>query len=168
MAALCRAVSAPLAVKLPPQLPLPLSEVAAALLEAGAPAAVCHNAATDGGPSQARSVLHASGGKLDVIGVGSVSTAAEALAVLQSGIKAVQMGSAVVTQGVGVFARLRHELTANDERPGSELAASCWPRPMRTNRATVWPGSRHGPNRNGSPPNGFWPTFPCLTFWPSR
>lgn len=124
VAALRRAVSAPLVVKLPPQLPLPLSEVAAALLEAGAPAAICHNAATDGGPSQAQAVLHASGGKLDVIGVGSVSTAAEALAVLQSGIKAVQMGSAVVTHGVAVFTRLRHELTANDERPDSELAAS--------------------------------------------
>ena len=123
LAALCRAVSAPLAVKLPPQLPLPLTEVAAALLEAGVPAAVCHNAVADGGPSQAQSVLHASGGKLDVIGVGSVSTAAEALAVLQSGIKAVQMGSAVVTQGVGVFARLRHELTAGDARLDSELAA---------------------------------------------
>ena len=124
VAALCRAVLAPLAVKLPPQLPLPLSEVAAALLEAGAPAAICHNATTDGGPSQAQTVLHASGGKLDVIGVGSVSTAAEAAAVLQSGIKAVQMGSAVVTQGVGVFARLKHELTAGDERPASGLAAS--------------------------------------------
>ena len=59
-----------------------------------------------------------------MIGVGSVSTAAEALAVLQSGIKAVQMGSAVVTQGVGVFARLRHELTADDGRSDSGLAAS--------------------------------------------
>ena len=124
LAALCRAVAAPLAVKLPPQLPLPLSEVAAALLEAGVPAAVCHNATTDGGPSQAQAVLYASGGKLDVIGVGSVSTAAEAVDTLQSGIKAVQMGSAVVKEGVGVFARLRHELTAGDERPASELAAS--------------------------------------------
>ena len=124
VAALGRAVSAPLAVKLPPRLPLPLSEVAAALLEAGAPAAICHNAATDGGPSQAQTVLHASAGKLDVSGVGSVSTAAEAVAVLQSGIKVVQMGSAVVTQGVGVFARLKHELTAGDARPDSELAAS--------------------------------------------
>lgn len=124
VAALGRAVAAPLAVKLPPQLPLPLSEVAAALLEAGAPAAVCHNAAPDGGLSQAQTVLHASGGKLDVIGVGSVSTAAEAVEVLQSGIKAVQMGSAVVKDGVGVFARLKHELTAGDARPDSELAAS--------------------------------------------
>ena len=123
VAALCRSVSAPLAVKLPPRFALPLSEVAAALLEAGAPAAICHNAVADSGPSQAQTVLHASAGKLDVIGVGSVSTAAEALAVLQSGIKAVQMGSAVVTQGVGVFARLKHELTAGDERPGSGLAA---------------------------------------------
>ena len=124
LAALRRAVSAPLAVKLPPGLALPLTDVAAALLEAGVPAAICHNAATAGGPSQAQTVLHASAGKLDVIGVGSVSTAAEAVAVLRSGIKAVQMGSAVVTEGVGVFARLKHELAAGDERPNSELVAS--------------------------------------------
>ena len=124
LAALRRAVSAPLAVKLPPGLALPLTDVAAALLEAGVPAAICHNAAIADGPSQAQTVLHASAGKLDVIGVGSVSTAAEAVAVLRSGIKAVQMGSAVVREGVGVFARLKHELAAGDERPNSELAAS--------------------------------------------
>ncbi len=105
-----QAVSAPLAVKLPPRIPLPLAEVTAALLKAAVPAAVCHNALIDGGPSQAQTVLYASGGKLDVIGVGGVSTAAEAFAVLHDGIRAIQLGSAVVKEGVGVFARLKHEM----------------------------------------------------------
>ena len=47
VAAVRRAVTAPLAVKLPPTLPLPLAEVAAALLEAAVPAAICHNASAD-------------------------------------------------------------------------------------------------------------------------
>lgn len=116
VAAIRRAVSAPLAVKLPPTVPLPLAEVAAALLEAAVPAAICHNASTDGGPSQAHTVLSASDGKLDVIGVGSVSTTAEALAVLQGGIRALQMGSAVVKEGAAVFARLKHEMRDGNER----------------------------------------------------
>jgi dihydroorotate dehydrogenase (fumarate) len=124
VAAVRRAVSAPLAVKLPPTLPLPLAEVAAALLEAAVPAAICHNASTDGGPSQAQTILHASGGKLDVIGVGSVSTTAEAFAVLHSGIAAIQMGSAVVKEGVGVFTRLKHEMRVGSQPLGSDLAAS--------------------------------------------
>ena len=55
-------------------------------------------------------MLEAAEGKLDVIGVGGVSTGAQALAILQQGVKAIQVGSAVVKEGVGVFARLKHEL----------------------------------------------------------
>jgi len=55
-------------------------------------------------------VLHTSRGELDVIGVGSVSTGAEALSVLQSGVKAIQIASAVVREGVGAFTRLKREL----------------------------------------------------------
>ena len=117
-------VSAPLAVKLPPSVPLPLTDIAAALLEAAIPAAICHNASAAGGLSQAQTILRASNGKLDVIGVGSVSGTAEALAVLQSGIKAIQIGSAVVKEGVGVFARLRHEMAVGSQPLGSDLAAS--------------------------------------------
>jgi dihydroorotate dehydrogenase (fumarate) len=108
--AIRQAVSAPLAVKLPSTVPLPLPEVAAALLAAGIPAAICHNAPANGSLSQAQAILHASGGRLDVIGVGGVSSGAEALVVLQSGIRAIQIGSAVVQEGVGVFARLKREL----------------------------------------------------------
>ena len=118
VAAVRRAVSVPLAVKLPPALPLPLTEVADALLEAAVPVAVCHNASTDGGPPQAEAVLHASDGKLEVIGVGGVSTAAEAWEVLDSGIRAIQIGSAVVRDGVGVFARLKHEMASHGRAAG--------------------------------------------------
>jgi len=105
-----QAVHVPLAVKFPMTVPLPPMEVAAALLDSDIPAAICHNPSTNGGPSQAQAILHASAGRLDIIGVGGVSSGAEALAVLRSGVKAIQIGSAVVKEGVGVFARLKREL----------------------------------------------------------
>lgn len=113
-----QAVHAPLAVKLPVTVPLPLAEVAAALLDSGIPAAVCHNNSANGGPSQAQAILHTSAGRLDVIGVGGVSSGAEALIVLRSGIKAMQIGSAVVKEGVGVFARLKREMADSLEFRG--------------------------------------------------
>jgi dihydroorotate dehydrogenase (fumarate) len=105
-----RAIPAPLAVKFPSTVPLPLDEVAAVLLDSGVPAAICHNTHANGSPSQAEAILQAARGQLDVIGVGGVSSGAEALDVLHRGIKAIQIGSAVVKEGVGVFARLKREL----------------------------------------------------------
>ncbi len=105
-----QAVATPLAVKLPPTVALPLPDVTAVLLDSGIPVAICHNTPVNGGPSQAQTILQASNSRLDVIGVGGVSSGAEALAVLQSGIKAIQIGSAVVKEGVGVFARLKREM----------------------------------------------------------
>ncbi len=110
MSAIRPAVSAPIAVKLPPFVPFPLPDVAVALLDTGVPAAVVHNTPVDGGPTQAQAILQASGGRLEVIGVGGVSCGTDALAVLRSGVKAIQIGSAVVREGVGVFARLKREL----------------------------------------------------------
>jgi dihydroorotate dehydrogenase (fumarate) len=110
VSAIRQAVSAPLAMKLPSTVPLPLSEVASAFIDAGIPAAVCHNTATNGSPTQAQAIYTASQGRLDIIGVGGVSSGAEALAVLRSGIKAIQIGSAVVKEGVNVFTRLKCEL----------------------------------------------------------
>lgn len=110
LSAIRQAVATPLAVKLPATVPLPLADVTAVLLDAGIPAAICHNAKTNGGPSQAETVGHAADGRLDVIGVGGVASGAEALAVLRSGITTIQIGSAVVKEGVGVFARLKREL----------------------------------------------------------
>lgn len=113
-----RAIPAPLAVKFPSMVPLPLPEIAAVLLEADIPAAICHNTRANSGPSQAETLLQAAKGQLDVIGVGGVSSGAEALEVLRHGIKAIQIGSAVVKEGVGVFARLKREL-ANCLEPGT-------------------------------------------------
>jgi dihydroorotate dehydrogenase (fumarate) len=116
--AIRQSVSAPIAVKLPATVPLPLPDIATALLDAGIPAAICHNASANGGPSQAQAILQASKGRLDVIGVGGVSSGTEAHAVLRSGIKAIQIGSAVVREGVGVFARLKRELADSLESRG--------------------------------------------------
>ncbi|MBI3797607.1 MAG: hypothetical protein HY268_11665, partial [Deltaproteobacteria bacterium] len=101
---------APLAVKFPATVPLPLVEVARVLLDADISVAVCHNAPANGGSSQAQTILHAAKGQLEVIGVGGVSSGAEALAVLRHGITAIQIGSAVVKEGVSVFARLKREM----------------------------------------------------------
>lgn len=116
LSALQRAIPAPLAVKLPSSVPLPLVEVAAVLLDAGVPAVVAHNTSAEGGPTQAQAILQASRGCLEVIGVGGVSRGTEALAVLRGGVKAIQIGSAVVREGVGVFARLKRELADGLER----------------------------------------------------
>lgn len=105
-----RSIPAPLAVKFPATVPLPLADVAQVLLDADIPVAVCHNTSANSGPSQAQTILHAAKGQLEVIGVGGVSSGAEALAVLRHGITAIQIGSAVVKEGVRVFARLKREM----------------------------------------------------------
>jgi dihydroorotate dehydrogenase len=90
--------------------PLSLPVVAEVLVDAGIPVVLCHNAAPSGGPTQAEAVLHAAKGHLEVIAVGGVSHGHEAQAVLQKGIKAIQIASAVVKEGVGAFTRLKQEL----------------------------------------------------------
>ena len=97
-------------VKLPPRVSLPLSTITSVLLDVGVPVVLCHNAATNGGPTQAETVLHAAKGEMDVIAVGGVSHGHEALTVLRSGIKAVQIASSVVKEGVSAFARIKSEL----------------------------------------------------------
>lgn len=105
-----QAVSAPLLVKFPANIPLALPEVAKVLVEAQIPAAVCHNASTKGNPSQAQTILRAVAGKVDIVGVGGVATGADAVAFLQSGIKALQIASAVMQEGARAFTRLKQEL----------------------------------------------------------
>lgn len=105
-----RAVTAPLAVKFPSTVALPLAEVGQVLIDAQIPAAVCHNSSTNGALSQAQTLLHAVKGKVDIIGVGGVSSGSDALAFLQSGVKAVQVATAVVREGAGAFTRLKREL----------------------------------------------------------
>jgi dihydroorotate dehydrogenase (fumarate) len=107
-----QAVSAPIVIKFPAYIPLPLTEVAKVLVDVAIPAAVCHNTAVNGAPSQAQTMLQSVGGKVDIIGVGSVSSGADAVALLQSGIKALQVASAVMQEGASAFARLKRELVA--------------------------------------------------------
>jgi dihydroorotate dehydrogenase len=104
------AVSAPLAVKFPATVPLPLVEVAQVLIDSQIPVVVCHNSSINGSPSQAQTILHAVKGRVDIIGVGGVSSGADALAFLQSGVKALQVATAVVKEGVSAFTRLKREL----------------------------------------------------------
>lgn len=110
-----QAVSAPLLVKFPANIPLALPEVAKVLVEAQIPAAVCHNASTKGNPSQAQTILRAVAGKVDIVGVGGVATGADAVAFLQSGIKALQIASAVMQEGARAFTRLKQELESYGE-----------------------------------------------------
>jgi dihydroorotate dehydrogenase (fumarate) len=105
-----QAVSAPIAVKFPANVPLALTDVAKVLIDAHIPAAVCHNASTNGNPSQAQTILHSVEGKVDIIGVGGVASGADAVAFLQSGLKALQVASAVMQEGASAFARLKREL----------------------------------------------------------
>ena len=107
-----QAVPAPLAIKFPANVPLPLTEVAKVLIDAAIPAAVCHNASTNGAPSQAQTMLNETKGALDIIGVGGVSSGADVVRLLQSGLKALQVASAVVKEGVSAFTRLKRELAS--------------------------------------------------------
>jgi dihydroorotate dehydrogenase (fumarate) len=112
LATIRRAVAAPLAVKFPSQVPLPLTEVAKVLVDAAIPVAVCHNTALNGAPSQAQTILQSVSGKVDIIGVGGVLSGADAVTLLQSGIKALQVASAVMHEGPSAFTRLKRELAS--------------------------------------------------------
>jgi dihydroorotate dehydrogenase (fumarate) len=112
VSAIRSAIKTPLVVKLPPRVPLPIFSIASVLLEAEIPATLCHNASANGGPTQAEMMLQATKGKLDVVAVGGVSHGHEALRVLRSGIKAIQVASAVVKEGPSAFARIKAEMAA--------------------------------------------------------
>jgi dihydroorotate dehydrogenase (fumarate) len=60
-------------------------------------------------------------GAIDLIAVGGVSNGKDAHEVLRRGAKAVQIGSALMKEGPGVFARIQQELSA--ERTGHETEA---------------------------------------------
>ena len=66
---------------------------------------------------QLGSFVPAIGGALDLIAVGGVSNGKDAQGALSRGAKAVQIGSALMKEGPGVFARLQSELLAEGARP---------------------------------------------------
>ena len=119
-------VSVPLAIKFPPVVPLSYPETAAILSEAGVEIVVCHNnLAKDGDVvlSQVTELHTASGGRLDIIGVGGVCDGEDAYAALQGGARAIQIGSALVKEGPSVFARLYREMMGQALRTGVQLNA---------------------------------------------
>jgi dihydroorotate dehydrogenase len=52
------------------------------------------------------------GGALDLIAVGGIGNGQDAQGALSRGAKAVQIGSALMKEGSGVFARIQQELSA--------------------------------------------------------
>jgi dihydroorotate dehydrogenase len=117
-----------LAVKVPPSVARPEAEhVAKVLRETGVTVAVCANDLPKGlefdlakgtvkAPAGALSQTHAfhlaGGGALDVVAVGGVSSGAEAYLAHLTGAKAVQVGSALIKEGVSAIGRIDQELDA--------------------------------------------------------
>jgi dihydroorotate dehydrogenase (fumarate) len=56
-------------------------------------------------------------GALDLIAVGGVSSGSDAHEALRRGAKAVQIGSALMKEGPGVFSRIQQEFLADQGQP---------------------------------------------------
>jgi dihydroorotate dehydrogenase len=125
--AIRKEVLTPLAVKLPPTIPLSYPEMTAILSEVGVEVIVGHNNPTPSGgaaPPQVTELCQASNGKLDIIGVGGVVSGKDAYAALQDGAKAIQIGSALVREGPEVFARLYREMAEPAHRSNAATPAA--------------------------------------------
>jgi dihydroorotate dehydrogenase len=121
-------VSAVIAVKVPPSVPRDQAgAIAAVFKETGVAVAVCANDLPKGlefdlakstvkaplGPlSQTHAFYLAGGGALDVVAVGGVGSGSEAYLAHLTGAKAVQVGSALIKEGVGAIGRIDQELNA--------------------------------------------------------
>ena len=121
-------VRAVIAVKVPPSLPRDhAAAIAAVFKETGVAVAVCANDLPKGlefdlakaivkapqGPlSQTHAFYLAGGGALDVVAVGGVGSGSEAYLAHLTGARAVQVGSALIKEGVGAIARIDQELDA--------------------------------------------------------
>jgi len=122
------AVRAAIAVKVPPSVPrVQAGAIATVFKETGVAIAVCANDLPKGlefdlaqatvkappGPlSQTHAFHRASDGALDVVAVGGVGSGSEAYLAHLTGAKAVQVGSALIKEGVGAIARIDRELDA--------------------------------------------------------
>jgi dihydroorotate dehydrogenase len=120
--------AAVIAVKVPPSVPRDqAAAIAAVFKETGVAIAVCSNDLPKGlefdlakgtvkapaGPlSQTHAYYMAGGGALDVVAVGGVSTGAEAYLAHLTGAKTVQVGSALIKEGVSAIGRIDQELDA--------------------------------------------------------
>jgi dihydroorotate dehydrogenase (fumarate) len=122
------AIGAVIAVKVPPSVPRDQAQaIAAVFKETGVAVAVCANdlpkglefdlaqgcvKAPRGALSQTHAFYLAGGGALDVVAVGGVGSGSEAYLAHLTGAKAVQVGSALIKEGVGAIARIDRELDA--------------------------------------------------------
>ena len=108
------AVRVPLAVKLPVLSDAASGHAVALLRRHRIEVFVCNT-------PQLATFVPAIGGALDLIAVGGVSNGKDAQGALSRGAKAVQIGSALMKEGPGVFARIQQELSA--ERAAHETGA---------------------------------------------
>ncbi len=122
------AVSAVIAVKVPPSVPRDQAgAIAAVFKETGVAVAVCANdlpkglefdlakgcvKAPQGALSQTHAFYRAGGGALEVVAVGGVGSGSEAYLAHLTGAKAVQVGSALIKEGVAAIGRIDRELDA--------------------------------------------------------
>ncbi len=112
LARLAASATVPVAVKLPERIGVPYRALAAALAEAGIRVVVARN--DFAGLEKLR--LEAGAG-LELIAVGGIQSGYDVARALSKGASAVQVGSALVAEGPGVFARLAHEMrVARGER----------------------------------------------------
>ena len=111
-AKLAASATVPVAVKLPERIGLPYRTLAGAVGEAGIHVAVARN--DFAGLEKFR--LEAGVG-LELIAVGAIQSGYDVARALSKGARAVQVGSALVAEGPGIFARLAHEMrVARGER----------------------------------------------------
>jgi dihydroorotate dehydrogenase len=122
------AVKAVIAVKVPPSVKREeAGAIAGIFKETGVKVAVCANdlpkglefdlakatvKAPSGALSQTHAFYQAGGGALDVVAVGGVGSGAEAYLAHLTGAKAVQVGSALIKEGVSAISRIDRELDA--------------------------------------------------------
>ena len=109
---------APLSVKLPERLPIPYRLVGEQLAAAGVGVVVAKNDFE--GFERLRL---ATGGALEVIAAGGVRSGYDVSRAIAKGAKAVQVGSALLSEGPGIFARLDREMRVARARPSGAPVA---------------------------------------------
>ncbi len=96
---------APIAVKLPERVPLTYGRLADELAAAGVRVVVIRNEFTG-----LEKFLLETGGAFEAIAVGGIRSGYDVSRALAKGAKAVQVGSALLVEGPGIFARLEREM----------------------------------------------------------
>lgn len=110
---LVSACAVPVSIKLPEGVPLPHRRLVEDLRAAGVPVVVVRNDFTG-----FEKLLLEAGAAFQIIAGGGIASGYDVSRALGKGAAAVQVGSALVTEGPGIFARLEREMRkAHGERP---------------------------------------------------